>query len=231
MPRRKIGRKKPPHKRNGRRGKARHGRMDRIQTLRVRSPGVVCPDRTMVKLKWLDINNQQIGTVGANYGGVQYSANDAHGLAPMGFAEMAALYRYYRVRAVAIDVKGANMEAFPVQVFITPTNTLYTTGYTHGQQLYQNAFTRSWMVGAKGGQDRFHLKNFISTRKMVGTNAVEFDDSYAALTTATPNNLWYYYFYALPVLGIDTWTATNGVYITARLTFYIEFYERNILTA
>lgn len=231
MPLKKNRRKNPLRKRGRRRHGKRHPTMDRIQTLRVRAPGVVCPDRTMVKLKYLDITNQIVGSIGSNVGALQYVANDAHTLAPVGFTEMAALYRYYRVRGTAIRVMGTNMETFPVLAFVTPINTSYSITLAHGQQLYQNAFTRSKVLAPKGGQDRFFIKSFISTRKIVGTKAVQFDDSYAALTTSTPNNVWYYYVYVMPVDSLDTFTAANQVRVTVQLTLYVEFYERNILAS
>lgn len=232
MPRRKNFAKKPPRKRAGRRRfHKRHPKMDRIQSLTVRAPGVVCPDRTFVKLKYLDVTNQVVGTAGNNYGAIQYTANDAHLAAPIGFSEMSALYRYYRVHACSIKIQGSNMESFPVLSFIVPQNTSYAVSLLHGQQSFQNAFVRSRTLAPKGGQDRFMLKSFISTRKLVGSNAIRFDDSYAALTSASPGNVWYWYFYVLPNDSLDTFTLNNGVRFTTQMTMYVEFYERNILSA
>lgn len=185
----------------------------------------------MVKLKYLDTTNQVVGAVGSNVGAIQYTANDGHGLNPIGWSEMSALYRFYRVRGVSIKVSGANAEAFPVLMFVVPINTTYTVTLAHGQQLFMNAFTRSKVVAAKGGQDRFFLKSFISTRKLVGSKAPLVDDSYAAITSATPTNTWYYYLYAMSVDGLDTFTLNNQVRFTTQLTLYVEFYERNILSS
>lgn len=230
MPRKKFANKKRPLRKRARKGH-RHPRMDRVQTLRVRAPGVVCPDRTMCKLNYLDTTNQQMGSVAANVASVQYIANGGFTLNPIGWSEMAAMYRYYRIRGTAINVMGSNMEAFPITVFIVPTNVAYSSTLAHAQQLFQNAFCKRKLAAPKGGNDRFFLKSFISTRKLVGSNQTMVDDMYTNITSSNPPNLWYWYFYAMPTDSADSWTANNGVRFTTRLTLYVEFYERNILSA
>jgi hypothetical protein len=232
MPRRKIMTKKAPRKRYGKRrvGK-RRAPGARLQTIKVRAPNVVCPDRTMVKLSYLDVSNQSVGSLASNVGGVVYTPTDGHTLNPIGWSEMSSLYRFYRVRAASWSITCVNQEAFPVTVFTCPINITYSVTLPHGQQLFMNTLTKSKVLASKGGADKATLKSYVTTRKMVGSKTATYDDNYAALTTSTPANNWYLYLYAMSTEGSNTFTVNNQVQFTARLMLYVEFYERNILSS
>lgn len=221
-------RKKAPGRRRKHRKYAKG--MNKNQTLIVKSPGVVCPDRTFVKMRYLETVTQILGTAGTSIGSISWAVNSVHALTPIGVTAMSALYRYYRVHGAKVTVSGVNMEAFPINVMLIPLNT--TTGVTlaYIQELTQNAFARVKQVSPKGGMDKVVLTSYINSKKLIGSKTVDYDDNYSALSTASPNNLWYYLLAVYPTYSVDTFSASTGFHFEARITMYVEWYERNYLT-
>lgn len=231
MPYRKNKRKNPPRRRQGRRKGYRKPRNSRLQSLVVRSPGVICPDRTFVKMKYLDVTNLVIGTAASNVSQLSWTANglQSYTSALMGWTAMTNMYRFYRVHATSATVMGVNVESFPVTLCLIPININYSNTLAHMQQLVSNAFANTKIVSSKGGFDQVRLKSYMSTTKLVGTKAARVDDNYAALISALPVNQWFYYLWATPTdYLLNSFSVNGGVQITVRLTFYVEFYERNV---
>lgn len=209
--------------------------MVKLQSLTVRQPGMLVPDRMFCKMRLLDTNNNAIGIVANPYGLVTYSWNAKTPVGAqqyIGFISMVAFYRYYRIHASKIEVKFTNMEAFPVEVFVVPTNVSLTpVNQALLQEYVQNMGAKFKQLAPRGGIDSCTIKSFITTRKLVGSNSVKFDNTYASISTSTPGNVVFWQVGTYPTVGSNIYTVGNQVQIEVRLTGYCEFYERNVLTS
>ena len=78
--------------------------------------------------------------------------------------------------------------------------------------------------------DRQTLTVYMSTKKLIGSKMVNLDDSYQALVNTNPQQMWYWNVAVYSLAG-QTFTAQRGVQFEARLTFYTEFYDRQIFQA
>lgn len=217
-----------------RRGHRRFGKakMSRIQSIIVRQPGTVVPDRTFCRLNFVDITNVAIGTVGSAFGGIQYGLNTFQPLGVqvyLGFTYMANLYRYYRFHGSKIIVNFCNMETFPVQVGVIPTNAALAISLFDNQKLVQNTFSAMKQLSPKGGLDRCTIKKYIGVKKIVGSKTAMYDETYAAFVTNNPSNVVYWNVVTYPTNNASVYTANNQIQIEVKMTGYIEFFERSTL--
>lgn len=239
MPRRRQARaKKPMRKRYGKKRIAKK-KANKISTVTIRQPGVVCADRYRVKLRYVDTTSNRVGTSGASFGLVRYYANNLFDPNPLvftttipGFKQLTTLYDHYRVRATKIVVRATNMEAFPVVVLVWPSFIDLTTSSSNQffQEMLANPYVKWKMLSPKGGMDRCQLTNYISWQKFAGTKNVSTDVDYAALVNAAPAQL---FFLNIAAYSVDNtnFTPNTSVVFESRLTFYSEFYERVTLAS
>lgn len=235
MPRRRPikhqKRKKGPHRRQ-KKGK----KFTRLTTTIVRQPGVVVADRTFLKMEYTDTTSTLLGAAGATFGYIRYQMNNAFDPNPLiltasvaGFNEMAALYERYRVRGCAIQLNCCNQMDFPVNVLVWPTtddqSTVITQAYL--QAMLSNAFCRYRCLSAKGGMDRCTIKNYISVKKLVGSNYPKYDDSFQALTSTGPTKPVFWNIGSYSLAG-PVYTA-GSIPFECRLVLYIEFFDRRQL--
>lgn len=239
MPRRRQARaKKPMRKRYGRKRIAKK-KANKIATVTIRQPGVVCADRYRVKLRYVDTTSNRVGTAGSSFGLVRYYANSLFDPNPLifttvipGFKQLTTLYDRYRVKATKIVVRATNMEAFPVVVLVWPSFVDLTTSSSNQffQEMLANPYVKWKMLSPKGGMDRCQLTNYISWQKYAGTKNVSTDVDYSALVSANPANLFYLNIAAYSVDNTN-FTVNTSVVFESRLTFYSEFYERVTLSS
>lgn len=233
--------KRAPYKRKRQVAKRRprkKSKYTKIQTTIVRQPGVVVPDRMYMKMTYVDVSSTLLGTVGSQYGYYRYRMNDIYDPNPLiltpnvvGQKEMATLYERYRVSGCAIHLIGSNQMDIPVNIVIWPSTddqaTLVSTSQ-YIQQMIGNAFSQYRQISSKGGMDRFSLKNYVSCKKLVGSLQVKYDDGYAALSGASPSIPLYWNIASYSLAGFNYTSGT--IPFEARLTFYVEWYDRRTLT-
>lgn len=125
---------------------------------------------------------------------VRYTVNGAYDVDPVlgststpGFAEWATLYTYYRVVKSGYKIEICNNEAFPVRVYSLFQNT--DPGTVGNLQFPGNPLAKSFLLSAKGGQDRTVLRDTQQTAVITGARGVEFEDNYRAAVTANPVDL------------------------------------------
>lgn len=238
MPRKRVnkrGAKKYHRKRKAYKGKKKYSK---IQSLIVRQPGVVIPDRTFCKMMYTDTTSNLLATAGNTFGFIRYNANGLFDPNPLiltgtvpGFKAMSGLYERYRVRGCKIKVTFANQEAFPANVLIWPTteDVSGSVSNVYLQEMLDNAFCRYKTVSAKGGMDRGVLSSYISFKKLAGTGNVITDKDYSATTSANPAVVLFWN------IGTYSITATSftaaSIPFECRLTFYVEWYDRLTLSS
>lgn len=238
MPRRRNFRGKKRHRRGRRVRRGRGKKLSKIQTLVVRQPGAIMPDRLRVKLMFMDQTVSVIGSGGAAlFASRRYRPTALYDVDPTlggttiaGFTALSSLYGYYRVHASSIKLWFSNLDTgTAICCVCLPLNN--DPGAAPGigiiQSWQMNPFTRQAFMSGQGGLDRCKVSNYVSVKKLVGTSAVKFDDSYAATVGSIPvNNV----FWAFAVISEDGTTMTKGVSFQVRMTMYCEFYDRKELT-
>lgn len=240
MPRRRYAKtkKRYPQKRYKKKQYAKK-KANKISTVTIRQPGVICADRYRVKLRYVDTTSNRVGSVGNSFGYIRYWANNLFDPNPLvfttvvpGFKQLTTLYDRYRVRSTKLTVRCTNMEAFPVMVLIWPSFVDLTTSISNQflQEMLANPYVKYKMLSPKGGMDRAQLSNYISWTKFSGTKNVSTDTDYSALVSTAPAQLFFFNIAAYSVDGAN-FTANTSVVYEARLTFYSEFYERNTLAS
>lgn len=212
--------------------------MNTTQTLRVKTPGAIVPDRLITTLKYIDVNHSSIGTPATVFGSIRYRPTAVYDIDPTiggttvsGFTELAAFYNYYRVHSSHIRVHFVNQDTTTAPLIIVlPLNNDPGSAPSAAtiQSWQMNPYNSFKLLSSKGGMDRGVVQNVISTEKFVGTRAVRFDDSYAAPVTAIPVNNW---FWGVGVLSEGGVNFTNGLTFQVLLSMVVEFYDRKELTS
>lgn len=226
-PRRKLRRKRVKRARRKRGYTA-------IQSLRVRTPGAICPDRMFVKLRYYDSTTSGASNVGNNALSFRYRPSAAYDINPLlgttamaGFNELAALYGKYRVHASKISMYMTNQEDFSCVATLLPLNE--DPGAAPGLAVIQGwqmqPFSQRKVMAAKGGMDKITFSRYISTKKLVGSNAVKYESDYSSIVSSVPNDNWYWVI-GVTTMGTNVFTTGAGVEFDVNITCYIEFYDR-----
>lgn len=164
---------------------------------------------------------------------VRYTVNGAYDVDPVlgstntpGFAEWATLYTYYRVVKVAYRIEVVNNEAFPVRCYSLFQNT--DPGTVGNLQFPGNPLAKSFLLSAKGGQDRCVLSDAKQTATITGARGVEFEDNYRAAVTANPVDLTWM---GIGANSIGIAFLPNGVTSCGVIRLYTRFYNPKALFA
>jgi hypothetical protein len=138
-----------------------------------------------------------------------------------GYADWAALYGYYRVRAYQVKISISNNEAFPVVAYIVHSNNDPTTTNNSTIASNRNCFVKQ--LAAKGGIDSWTSESPIyGIDYIVGSKAPAFDDLYSALVNASPSDITWM---GVGVQSIGGANVTNGISITVEMKQFVDFYD------
>jgi len=217
------------------RARARKPRMGEIDQnfQAVRSVHEICPDQTIVTLRYPVIVN--IYTASAVTSAKRWQPNAAYDVDPTlgststpGFTEWSAFYTYYRVRKYRVEVECVNMDPLSMGVFFCHLNTDPGTGGANYYSYASQAFGTQKMLSPKGGLDRVTYVQTVPVAQLVGAVDVSTDDSLRASVTTVPADLVFF------GIGIRTTTGGNltvGVDVIGYIDMEVQFYGRkNTLT-
>lgn len=189
------------------------------------------PDRIRVKLNYYGIEQYTLTTGAANYGYYRgnslYAPRSSGGHQPYAYDQWTQFYSKYRVLGSAIRVVpsfgGTNFTGSSstndLGLVVVPK--LETTSPTSEviEQPYSKSRTASHYAS------NCMIKHYMSTSKIYGTDhrAVRSEDDFAAYSSSSPVNLWYWFIYVFPPTG-----TSDTMYVSAniKLTFYVEFSAR-----
>lgn len=137
---------------------------------------------------------------------------------PLGFDQMMALYKRFRVHSSKIKVslvyqtQGTQMSITPSQSAAAPASMAVAM-----EQPY-NKYT-NWYAGIGTGAQ---LENDISTREITGIESINQDDQFAGSSTASPARLWYW------VLNTEVFDgSTAGILrVNVCIDYYVELFDR-----
>jgi len=191
----------------------------------------VTPPEIDIKLNYSF--NKLLTAAGSAVVAVRFNPNAAYDVDPTlgststpGFAEWAAIYNFYRVVAFSYDAEFVNNEAFPVICWSFASNTDPTTAAT--SIITSNPLTKTGILSSKTGNDRHKVRGRHMISGIVGTDAVEYEDNYRALTNAVPADLVWLAF------GLHSATGANltlGAVLWGNITMFVRFYDRKILSS
>lgn len=208
-------------------------RMGNESTLTIpRSVGFVVPDRMRTSLRYWKAVTVSLGVT--NTGGHRWQPSAAFDIDPLiggttmtGYAEMAAIYRSYRVKTSRIVAEFSNPSTItPVMCTVVPLNTDPGSSPPTAEVLTarEQPYAKSKTSTLAGGP-LVRLVSSMSTRKIYGNPMTDYDDNFASLVTTVPNNNWFWFVsvYALALIP------TNPISINVLIEIDVEFYDRAFL--
>lgn len=228
MPQKK---KRTARKGNGRRSLNQNGtsnrRVDMPRILVNPSTSFVSP-RFRTKLRWNGSGIQLFAGQSRTNSRIcptnAYDIDTAVGSTSMpGFAELAALYRYYRVLSFRMTVQFVNKEAFPVEVYICPLNYDPGANIATQQALLSSTWCRKKVLGGSTGNSSCRLSQTVRISDFAGFGATMADSFYVGRTdgsSAPPNEV-----YEATGVQTDGSNMLNGVFSTTDLEIVIDFFE------
>jgi hypothetical protein len=189
------------------------------------------PDRMITTLQYFEAPSP--GLNGISSWGVRFRATSpfdpsfAGSLQAKGFAEFASIYASYRVLKSKIKVIYAPiLNTDSVSVTVLPLNAdpgaLPSAATIIGWPTNPYSLTK---VAGAGGSPAIELTNTMTTAKMFGSEMVNVDDNFSALTSADPNNN---FFWGIGLYGNITY-ANNGGLVFVYIDFDVQFFDRKIL--
>jgi hypothetical protein len=198
-----------------------------------RNPGVMVSDKVVVKLRYpvyKVVNSLASPSVAVRwYTDGLYDVDPTLGSTNIpGFAEWSAMYSYNRVRGYRVHFMVANLEAFPLSIYLTHTNTdPGTTGLNSAAQA-QNRYGQTYLMASSNAQPAKKLAKTLSISQVLGDRLARTDQNFVGTATANPVDLTYV------GVGASSPTAanlTNGFVIDGYIEFLAEFFDAKILTA
>jgi hypothetical protein len=204
-------------------------RVQATQTL-PRSVGLILPDQYDTKLRYTEL----ISVVMAvnNWTSVRYTPTSAYDVNPLlastamaGFAELAALYKYYQVTMSSIKVEFFNSSATEIlTVCVLPVvedpgaAPLLAAVLSSREQPYSKTKTVSYIGGPKAV-----VVNSMSSQKMWGTPMAKTDLQFASLTNNVPSQNWHWWI-NLHAAGVIPTSVKAYVSIDVSIKFWNRFF-------
>lgn len=195
--------------------------------------GCIVPDRLRTRLKyWINpVISLAVNTTGVqNFTptAAQDIGGSLSGTMPPGFAELAALYRTYRVLGSKIKVEAINTSNnSAIRVGVLPVNHDPGLSPTPGwvTAAVEQKYSVSKMI-AGTGSPVVKITNRMTTERIYGTSAVLTDDNFSSLVTGTPINNWFWivYYYSFATIPVAT-----PLILNIWIEIDIDFYDRAVL--
>lgn len=144
----------------------------------------------------------------------------------IGFSEIMAYYKRYRVHAYTYVIEVANQEAFAVICYIANSNFDPTTTATNYYNYSRNPYGQyKTIAGANGGPALHTFRQTLYIASVYG-EPIQMSDQFYGTDSASPTNLTWL------GMGCQSTTGANltlGVTFNVTLEQHTEFYERKVL--
>jgi len=138
-----------------------------------------------------------------------------------GYADLAALYGYYRVVSYSYEFSVVNLEtSTSVVAYVINSNNDPSTSIN--SNIVSNPRTQMKTLGPKGGLDKVVMKGHFSINTIVGSPTVKYDDLYSSVITADPADITWL---GLGIQSIGGATLAAGVSYSLILFQNIIFYD------
>jgi len=192
----------------------------------VRSPHYM-PDRLRTTLRFNA--EAAILNAGINFGSIRYTPTNAFDVDPVlgstsmpGFAELGAIYRFYRINKFKVKLSAGNREAFVNCICLAVLNFDPGANTANWQNYFSSRDSVKKYMGPLTGACTTELAISGSVASEGGSNTrVMVNDAYSALTSGAPsNNMWIF---------IGTHAVGNaqaaGVEVSTQIDIELDFFE------
>jgi hypothetical protein len=192
---------------------------------------LIASPSTITTLRYESVLANPINNAGSSFASVRFRPSSAFDVDPVlggtvmpGFSTYATLYARYRMVKFKCVVTFVNLESFPVDVIVFPSNFDLGANYTQVQSQFSNSFARFKMLSPTGGMDRCVIHSpWLTAAKLNGDDGTMFDDSYASVVTTSPTNNT---FINIAVWSGNSNTLNKGVATEITITTQYKFYEQ-----
>lgn len=204
----------------------RRGKKAKNSALVTHMKGHGFSDSVFVKLDYVDRKSLTPASPVESYAFAGNSLYDPDvsgaGHQPLYFDQYALIYQKYRVLGCKISLDIINVSGNSALYYVVEPNTTQSTLTSLSEILEQSRATAPKFVPIAQRIASKHQR-YISTRKVCGlTKSQLFDDTFGALTTANPNNLWYW--------NLFFQSADNASNVACdfivKLTYYVQFFDK-----
>lgn len=208
-----------------RRNRRRQNKKNKPTTTIMKSIGVA--DMLYVKLNYVDtikISNASLPYFTYVFRGNSLFDPDFTGTGhqPLYYDQYSLLYARYRVLASSIKLDVINNSGNGTMYYVAEPNT-DTTGTTSVSVIYEQSRASAPKIVSIAARLGSRMKRYASTRKVCGlTKSQLYDDTFAALTSTNPGNVWYW---NLLFESVDQSTEVIGYFII-KITYYCQFFDR-----
>ena len=202
-------------------------------SVKILKRNTIIPDRYFTKLKFsetVDIrptvaapNARQVWRGNSLFDPDQSST----GGQPTGFDQLMSLYTNYRVYASSIKLQimplqttSASFTKWCLYPCNTPSNDLSPDVGA------ERPYSKNTFVGGSGQNMRF-MKNFMSTKRLLGYNNILDNDNFIGTSGTNPSTQWYWVADYQTVGGLNN---LDPGYMNCTITYYVEFFNRIDLT-
>lgn len=195
------------------------------QLLIVRGPHYM-PSRIRTTLRF-DAQSS-ILNAGVNHGNIRYTPTNAFDVDPIlgstsmpGFAELGAIYRFYRVNSWKVKVSAANREITVGSICLAQLNFDPGANTANWQNYYSSRDSVKKYMGPLTGACQAELTMSGSVASLGGSDThTMINDNYSALTNAAPgNNIWIF-------IGTNSVAnAANGCELSTQIDINLDFFE------
>lgn len=211
--------------------------MNQISTHVYRNLPTLWPDKTMIKMRYVDTANPVISFAQAQIAPitVRYRVNslyDPNILVALeqpiaGFSELAEMYTSYRVHAAKINVRAesasGNVPTLAVCSFSPQLN--FPTALSSTLTSIGNPYTVWDMMGLGVGASGLHLENYVKLDKLAGTKNINTDMGYSSATSTNPvYQLYGWVTFAPPYAAPSAYS----IGVVVEIEFWAEFFGREI---
>jgi len=183
----------------------------------------IVDDRVITRLKYATL----IQSSGSPFSEYVFTGNGLYdpdvtstGSQPAGYDEWSLFYSRYRGLGCSISVKFINNSA-TIGTYVSILATPVSTGVTTVTDAICQPYCVWGRVGAETGNNVLSLRMNMSSGKIFGQN-IEYDDLFAAATSANPSRLWYF------IINCSTADATTNLdmeYVVV-LNYRVKFWSR-----
>lgn len=201
-----------------------------------RVPGITVPDKTLVKLKYVQRVNMSI-TAAAQVQIQKFSGNSAFdpdytgvGTQPNGYDQWAAFYSKYCVMASKFKVKliptGTTAPTSALEAVVVPVPSTSTPAGATIDAIKQQKYA-CWNVFGQG-MDLPRCETYMETGKLYGKSkdAIKAEDNFSALVTADPATEWTW---ILATTAVDQ-SSSCPCYAYVEVVYYVMFSDRYPIT-
>lgn len=139
------------------------------------------------------------------------------------WAELTQKYRKYRVYSAHTRVSCVNQEAYGVDFFVCPMNSLLLQTVVNCRAALSNRRAASHIVSGVGSPNSKVLSRFSNQKQYTGLTTRYVEDAYTGNTdlSVTPSDNWYF------MVGVDTNGAASvaGVFVSIKMTWNVDLWE------